>query len=192
MSRFIFVLALAILLPTVGFAHTGARTVFGFADGFLHPLSGLDHVLAMFAVGLLAAQLGGRALWLVPAAFVSMMVVGALAGVAGLPLPAVELAIGLSIVAIALPVAFALGMPVALAMTLVGAFAIFHGHAHGTEIPQGAAFAGYVTGFALATALIHVAGVLAGRGFARFTERGLLLRLSGALIAVVGVLVTVF
>jgi urease accessory protein len=157
---------------------------FGFTGGLSHPLGGLDHLLAMFAVGLLAAQLGGRALWLVPGAFVVMMIAGASAGVAGLPLPGVERAIGLSIVVIALPVAFALGMPVTLAMALVGVFAVFHGHAHGTVIPQGAAVTSYVLGFSVATTLIHGAGVCSGFAFA---QRALLLRLSGASIAVIGV-----
>jgi urease accessory protein len=187
MSRYIFAAAFFVLFPAVALAHTGAAVAFGFADGFWHPLGGLDHLLAMFAVGLLAARLGGRALWLVPGAFVVMMVVGALAGVAGLWLPGVEYAIGLSVIAIALPVAFALGMPVALAMALVGVFAIFHGHAHGAEIPQDAAVTSYVLGFAVSTALIHGAGVFSGRGFARLAKRELLLCASGASIAVVGV-----
>jgi urease accessory protein len=187
MVRPAFAAAFLVLSSTVVLAHTGVGMVFGFADGFGHPLGGLDHLLAMFAVGLLAAQLGGRALWLVPGAFVIMMIAGSLAGIAGVPLPGVEAAIALSIVAIALPVAFAFGMPVALAIALVGAFAIFHGHAHGAEIPQDARVASYVCGFAIATALIHGAGVLSGLGFARLARSDLLLRASGASIATAGI-----
>lgn len=187
MLRPTFAAAFLVLFPAVALAHTGAAVAFGFADGFWHPLGGLDHLLAMFAVGLLAAQLGGRALWLVPGAFVVMMIVGALAGIAGMALPGVEHAIGLSVVAIALPVAFALGIPAALAMALVGSFAIFHGHAHGAEIPQDAAVTSYVLGLAAATALIHGAGVFSGLGFARLAKRELLLRASGASIAAAGV-----
>ncbi len=187
MIRPTFAAAFLVLSATAALAHTGAGMAFGFAGGFGHPLGGLDHLLAMFAVGLLAAQLGGRALWLVPGAFVIMMIVGSLAAIAGFTLPGVEPVIGLSIVAIALPVAFALGMPVTLAMALVGVFAIFHGHAHGAEIPRDAAVASYVLGFAVATALIHGAGVLSGLGFAGLAKRELLLRASGASIAVAGI-----
>jgi urease accessory protein len=186
MLRHTFAAAFLVLFPTVALAHTSAGAAFGFADGFWHPLGGLDHLLAMFAVGLLAAQLGGRALWLIPGAFLMMMIVGAFAGMSGVAMPGVEYAIGLSIAAIALPIAFALGMPVALAMTLVGVFAIFHGHAHGTEIPQDAAVTTYVLGFTMATALIHGAGVFSGLGLERLAKRGLLLRASGASIAALG------
>jgi urease accessory protein len=152
-------IALLLLVAGPASAHTGVGTVFSFQSGFLHPLGGLDHLLAMFAVGLLAVQLGGRAIWLVPGAFVVMMMAGALAGFAGIEIPGAELGIVASIIAIALPVAFALGMPAALAMAYVGFFAIFHGYAHGAELPAGADAAPYIAGFAIATALIHAAGV---------------------------------
>ena len=190
MLRHTLAAAFLVLFPAVALAHTGAGAAFGFADGFWHPRGGLDHLLAMFAVGLLAAQLGGRALWLVPGTFVVMMIAGAAVGIGGVPLPGVEYATGLSIVAIALPIAFALGMPVPLAMALVGTFAIFHGHAHGMEIPHDAAVTKYVLGFAMATALIHGAGVLSGLGLARLAKRELLLRALGASIAVLGAALT--
>jgi hydrogenase/urease accessory protein HupE len=116
----------AILVAAPAYAHTGVHLHFSFESGLLHPLTGLDHLLAMFAVGLLAAQLGGRALWLVPGAFVGTMILGALLGFSGTAIPGAELMILLSVIAIALPVAFALGMPVALAMAYVGLFALFH------------------------------------------------------------------
>jgi len=171
-------------MPTAALAHTGVGHVFGFSSGFLHPLGGLDHLLAMFAVGLLAAQLGGRAIWLVPTTFVSVMVLGALAGLAGVPLPGTEYGILLSVIVIALPVAFALGIPTGVAMALVGVFAIFHGHAHGAEIPIDAHAGTYVAGFALATALIHAAGIALGLVLGRLAAGTL--RLTGAAIVLAG------
>ncbi len=116
LARLFSIVALTVGMSGSAFAHAGHEAAFGFWSGFLHPFGGLDHVLAMIAVGLLAAQLGGRALWLVPGTFVTVMALAAAAGVSGLPLPGTEYGILLSIVAISLPVAFALGMPVALAM----------------------------------------------------------------------------
>ena len=176
-----------VALPGVAEAHTGHGATFSFNSGFLHPLGGLDHVLAMIAVGLLAAQLGARALWLVPGTFVTVMVLAAVAGVAGASLPGTEYGILLSIVAISLPVAFALGMPVALAMALVGVFAVFHGHAHGAELPVDATAAPYVAGFALATALIHAAGISFGLLLGRPALRtaGGAIVLAGCFLAVV-------
>jgi urease accessory protein len=188
-SKFFFPsLAVALLLAGPASAHSGAGTIFSFQAGFLHPLGGLDHLLAMFAVGLLAAQLGGRAIWLVPGAFVAMMIAGALAGFSGLEIPGVELAIAVSVAAIALPVAFALGMPAALAMAYVGFFALFHGYAHGAELPIAADAAPYIEGFALATALVHAAGVTAGLAFGSVSagRGGLALRLAAGLVAVAG------
>jgi len=186
-------LALALLIAGPASAHGGAGTVFSFQSGFLHPLGGPDHLLAMFAVGLLAAQLGKRAIWLVPGAFVTMMIAGALAGILGLEIPGIELAIAVSIAAIALPVAFALGMPAALAMGYVGFFAIFHGYAHGAELPLAAEATPFIAGFALATACIHTAGVGAGLFFGRASagQRGFALRLTAGLVAVAGIGVSV-
>jgi urease accessory protein len=181
-------LAVALLLAGPASAHNGAGTVFSFQSGFLHPLGGLDHLLAMFAVGLLAAQLGGRAVWLVPGAFVAMMMVGALAGLAGLEIPGIEFAIAVSIAAIALPVAFALGMPATLAMAYVGVFALFHGFAHAAELPLATGAAPFIAGFTLATAIIHAAGVGAGLAFGRLQagQGNLALRLVAGLVAIAG------
>lgn len=179
--------AVALLAMTgPALAHIGHGAVFSFSSGFLHPFGGLDHVLAMVAVGMLAAQLGGRALWLVPGTFVTVMALAAAAGVTGLPLPGTEYGILLSIVAISLPVAFVLGMPVSLAMGLVGSFAIFHGHAHGAELPAEAVAAPYVAGFALATAHIHAAGILLGLALGRLAMGRPALRIAGGAIALAG------
>lgn len=176
------------LLAAPAYAHTGMHLGFSLESGFLHPLHGLDHLLAMFAVGLLAAQLGGRAIWLVPGAFVAMMIAGALLGMAGIEIPGVELGILLSVVAIALPVAFAFGMPAPVAMAYVGAFALFHGVAHGAELPADAEAWPYIAGFAFATALLHVAGIAVGLACGRATagQGALALRAAGGLVALAG------
>ena len=155
---------------TPAFAHPGHLHVYGFGDGFAHPVGGLDHVLAMVAVGLLASQLGGRAVWALPAAFLSMMAVGGAIGFAGLDLPFVEAAIAASVVVLGLAVALRIGAPVASMTALVGAFAIFHGFAHGAEMPAEASALGYAAGFILATALLHGAGLALGSAFGRVAQ----------------------
>lgn len=149
---------------SVAEAHTGVGSTMGFGHGFGHPFSGLDHILAMVAVGLFAANLGGRALWLVPASFVAMMAVGGALGIAGLEVPFVELGIALSVIVLGAAVALSWNVPVAAAMALVGFFAIFHGHAHGAEMPTDASGLAYAVGFMLATALLHAIGIGLGLG----------------------------
>ena len=157
---------LLIALTGAAFAHTGLGDAAGFTHGFMHPVGGLDHVLAMVAVGLYAALLGGRALWLVPATFVAVMAIGGALGMAGFGLPYAEIGIALSVVVLGLAVALRLSLPTLAAMALVGLFAVFHGHAHGAEMPQDVSGYAYAAGFMLATALLHCAGIalgLAGR-----------------------------
>ena len=125
----------AALVPTVASAHVGVGSTSGFSHGFWHPISGIDHVLAMVAVGMFAANLGGRALWAVPLTFVALMAAGGVLGIQHVNIPYVEVGIGLSVVILGLVVAFQVQWPVAAAMALVGVFAIFHGHAHGEEMP---------------------------------------------------------
>jgi urease accessory protein len=176
------------LLPTAALAHTGIGAAAGFAHGFWHPVGGLDHVLAMVAVGAFAVRLGGRAVWLVPAAFVAMMAVGGFAGLEGVPLPLVETAIALSVVVLGLAVAFQWKLPVAAASALVGLFAIFHGHAHGSEMPVDASGLTYAAGFMLATASLHVAGIGLGLAVGRIGARSrLALQASGGAMALAGV-----
>jgi urease accessory protein len=150
------------LTPSLAFAHVGVGDTTGIAHGFMHPISGTDHILAMVAVGLFAAHLGGRALWLVPLSFVAMMAFGGVLGMAGIGLAYVEIAIGLSVVVLGIIVAARLNPPVAIAMALVGFFAIFHGHAHGAEMPETASGLAYGVGFILATALLHASGLGVG------------------------------
>lgn len=167
-------------------AHTGVGDTHGFIHGFMHPIGGLDHVLAMVAVGLFAAHLGGRALWAVPAAFVTLMAVGGALGMNGVDVPYVEIGIGVSVVVFGAILAAGIALPVGLAMGLVGFFAIFHGHAHGAEMPQDATGAAYAAGFMIATALLHAAGVGLGMGAARFAST-VAVRLGGAAMAAAGV-----
>lgn len=165
---FRFALAtLAVLIPTVAWGHTGTGDGTSFMSGFKHPIGGLDHVLAMVAVGMFAANLGGRALWAVPLSFVLAMAGGFALGTAGVAIPYVETGIALSVVVIGLAVALRLSLPVFLAMLLVGVFAIFHGHAHGTELPADASGVSYAAGFMIATSLLHIAGILLGIGVNR-------------------------
>ena len=151
------------LLPTAVLAHTGVGETSGFTHGFMHPIGGLDHVLAMVAVGLFSAHLRGRALWLVPLAFVGMMAVGGAFVMAGIEVPLIEFGIGLSIVVLGAVIALRLDLPTIAAMALVGFFAIFHGQAHGAEMPETSSGLAYGIGFILATSLLHGFGI--GLGF---------------------------
>ena len=179
---------LLLLASSAAYAHTGVGTTSGFAHGFAHPIGGIDHVLAMVAVGLFAAHLGGRALWAVPLSFVTMMVAGGAAGTGGIELPFVEIAIGLSVVVFGGAVAFRLHLPTVAAMALVGLFAIFHGHAHGSEMAETASGFGYALGFVLATAGLHGCGIGFGLILGRFGEvaGGRISRLAGSAMALAG------
>ncbi|EJJ29880.1 HupE/UreJ family protein [Rhizobium sp. CF142] len=184
------VLALAAAaLPAVAYAHTGAGETSGFMHGFSHPVSGLDHILAMVMVGVLAFQLGGRAVWAVPATFVLVMALGGALGIAGINLPFVETGIALSVIVLGAVVALNIRASTAVAMAVVGLFAVFHGHAHGAEMPENAGGAAYAAGFMIATALLHAVGLGVGFLIARFGERQgtFVVRTAGGLAAVAGV-----
>ena len=170
-------------------AHTGVEHALSLASGFAHPWTGLDHMLAMVAVGLWAGLVGGRALWAWPAAFVGVMLAGGALGATGVSVPLVESGILASVIVLGLLVLTAARLPVALGAALVGVFAILHGHAHGAELPSGAAAASYAAGFALATALLHALGI----GIAHLGRRDngkLIVRGAGAAVAVAGVALT--
>ncbi|MFQ0813884.1 protein hupE [Brucella anthropi] len=154
------------LIASPAFAHLNPAEHGSFAAGFTHPLSGADHILAMVAVGLWAAMLGGRGLFAVPAAFVGVMLLGFAAALLGMPLPFVEPVILASVVVLGLLVALALPVSPVVGAVIAGFFAFFHGHAHGGEI-GGAAFFTYAAGFAVATALLHMAGIGIGLGAGR-------------------------
>jgi len=164
-SRTIVLTALCLVAGTAS-AHTGSHGVTGFVSGLTHPLTGLDHLLAMIAIGLWAAQQGGRALWAVPAAFVGAMVVGGGLALAGLVLPQVETGIAASVLVLGLLVATRRQWAVTAGIAIAAGFALFHGYAHGLEMPQAASPALYALGFVLATAFLHgvgIAGSLVGR-----------------------------
>jgi urease accessory protein len=154
--------AAAVVAPGVALAHTEVGVAGGLASGFTHPIFGFDHVVAMVAVGLWGAFLGQPAIWLLPVVFPVVMAFGGLAGVLGVPLPGVETGIALSALALGAMVALALRPPLWVAAILVGAFAIFHGHAHGTELPEAASPLAYGVGFVVATGLLHLSGIALG------------------------------
>ncbi|TGQ74312.1 MAG: HupE/UreJ family protein [Mesorhizobium sp.] len=176
-------LLLAAVMPA--YAHVGVGTTSSFTAGLMHPLSGLDHMTVMIAVGLWAALKGGKAVWAWPLAFVGVMLGGAALGMAHLAVPFVEPGILASVVALGLLVALAVDLPVSAGVAIIGLFALFHGHAHGTEVPENAGGLEYMAGFALATAFLHAVGITGALGLGlRF--RGLV-RAAGAACAAVGV-----
>ena len=184
----IAIAVLASLVPQAAYAHTGVGDASGFVHGFVHPIGGIDHVLAMVTVGLFAAHLGGRALWLVPASFVTMMAAGGALGFYGVNLPFIEVGIALSVVVLGAVVALQANLPLAAAMGLVGLFAIFHGHAHGAEMPMDVSAAGYGAGFLIATALLHATGIGIGLSLGKLSHGSArrVSQLAGTAIAITG------
>ncbi len=151
------------LVSPEALAHAGADTLAGgFWSGFLHPVLGWDHVVAMVAVGLWGAFLGSPAIWLLPVVFPTVMALGGVLGIFGVDLPGVEVGIAASALVIGAAVALAWRAPIGLAAVLVGAFAVFHGHAHGTELPEAAHAVAFSVGFVLATGMLHVGGIALG------------------------------
>lgn len=166
-------------------AHTGEGIDSGFESGFWHPILGWDHVVAMVAVGLWGAFLGSPTIWILPVVFPLVMAFGGALGILGVPLPMVEAGIALSGVVLGLLIAFAARAPLWVAAVIVGVFAIFHGHAHGTELPQAFNAYGYAVGFVVGTGLLHLAGV--GFGLLTGSKIGTLaVRAAGGVIALVG------
>ena len=170
-------------------AHTGLHIGGGAGAGLVHPFLGIDHMLAMATVGALAAISGGRALWALPRSFMSVMALGGALGMAGVPLPAVEQGIAASLIVFGALLATRLGLPVPAAMAVVGAFALFHGHAHGAELPETGTETAYAAGFVLATGLLHLLGIGIGLGLARFQGWAVpLTRMAGGAVAAGGVM----
>jgi len=190
MAKGIFFRAIAIglvlgLLSQGAEAHSGTGIVGGFWSGVLHPITGWDHVIAMVAVGLWGAFLGRPAIWILPVVFPLVMAFGGAMGVLGIPLPQVETGIALSAVVLGLMVAMAARLPILWAGLIVGAFAIFHGHAHGTELPDAANPFAYALGFVVATGGLHILGILFG--MLTHSQQGrLAVRTGGAAIAITG------
>lgn len=178
--------ASAVGLSGPALAHSGTGLAGGFASGAVHPLSGPDHLLAMVSVGLWGAFLGRPLIYLLPVVFPMIMVLGAIFGMIGLPMPAAEVGIALSVLVLGSCIAVAARPPVIIAATIVGTFAIFHGYAHGRELPSAADPVGYSLGFVIATGLLHVCGILLGRLKDR-PHGELAIRTAGTLIAVIGI-----
>jgi urease accessory protein len=189
----LFVTVALLLAPSIAFAHPGHGEESSLLVGFIHPFGGIDHLLAMTAVGLFAAHLGGRALWAVPASFVAVMALGGIIGAAGMSLPLVETAIALSVLVFGIVIFTGMAPPVLAAMALVGIFAIFHGHAHGTEMPVNGSAAVYGAGFIAATALLHGCGIALGLAIGQAAEapRRRAMQTCGAAIALIGAGLTI-
>lgn len=191
-----FAVPLAVAIAAAGLsspalAHVTNSSGAGFAGGLGHPFSGIDHVLAMLTVGLWASQLGRPATWVLPLVFPVVMAAGAAVGMAGLPLPWVEIGIAASVIILGAMVALAVKPSLAFSVGLIGLFGLLHGHAHGTELPQAASPVAYAAGFLIATVALHAAGLAigatSGRALGRFG-----LRSAGAAIAAAGLALLIF
>jgi urease accessory protein len=183
--------AAATLVSTAAFAHPGLPGhTHGFADGFAHPLSGLDHLLAMIAVGLWAAQLGGRALWLMPLTFIGAMTAGAVFGFGGVAMPWIEVGIAASVLVLGAMVAFTFKPSFPVSLPIVAAFAALHGYAHGVELPVDASALSYGLGFVAATLALHMIGIGLGLAAGRVPVR-YVARAAGGAIACVGLFLVV-
>lgn len=180
-----FLLPLLLLAPMIAHAHSETGVVGGFLSGFLHPLTGVDHIVAMVAVGIWGAFLGAPAMWLLPVIFPLVMAFGGALGILGLPLPGVEAAIALSGIVLGLMIVLTARPPLWVASLLVGFFAIFHGYAHGAELPQAANAMTYALGFVIATGLLHLGGIAIGL-LIRWPWGRLAVRACGAVIAATG------
>jgi urease accessory protein len=178
-------LLLALLMASPAFAHTGGGLAGGFAGGFSHPFFGPDHIAAMVAVGLWGAFLGMPAMLILPIVFPLVMAAGGVLGILGVPLPGIEIGIAASAVVLGLMVALAAKPNLWIAAAIVGIFAIFHGHAHGAELPEGANAVAYSIGFVIATGLLHLAGIGFGL-LAQYPAGRIAVRTAGSLIAIAG------
>jgi urease accessory protein len=188
--RFLLSAALALLCclgSPAAFAHVGQGDIAGgFASGFVHPINGWDHVLAMVAVGIWGAQLGRPAIWALPVTFPMVMAFGGVLGAFGIAIPGIEVGIAFSALALGTAIAFAARPPLAVAAVIVAIFAVFHGHAHGTELPESANAMAYSLGFVMATGLLHACGILIGE-VNRRQYGTYVLRVMGAMIGAGGV-----
>ena len=180
------ILTATVLLPQTAWSHIGSSEAGGFLTGLQHPISGLDHVVAMLAVGLWGAQLGRPALWMLPVVFPVMMAVGGNLGLMGIPLPGVEVGIAVSAVVLGFMVLAEARLTINMAMLVVAFFAIFHGHAHGTELPAGQSGLLYSIGFVAATGCLHAMGIVIGL-IHRWQVGRLALRGAGSIVFVAGI-----
>ena len=183
---FRILLCYILFVPATASAHVQGAAAAGFVTGFLHPISGLDHVLAMVAVGLWGAQLGAPAIWVLPVAFPLVMAIGGMLGLMGVPVPGIEYGIAASAILLGAAVLFEVRASLFATALLVGVFAIFHGHAHGTELPPNQSALLYSMGFVIATGCLHALGIGIG-AVHQWTWGQKLLRAAGAVVAVGGV-----
>lgn len=188
-ARAILLVAPLLLLPELARSHDGTISTAGsYFSGLTHPVLGPDHLLAMLSVGILSAQIGGRAIWTVPSTFVAVMAAGGVLGLLLAEFTLTELGIAISVVALGMAIAAEQSIPIRVALGSVALFAIFHGYAHGSEMPQTAEPALYAFGFMTGTALIHIAGVVIGDISQHYGWGKRLLRLGGGVIAIIGLL----
>jgi urease accessory protein len=179
-------LLLALLFSSTNiFAHPLPGSESGFLNGFFHPISGLDHILAMLAVGIWAVQMGGKAKWIIPITFVGIMSVGGILGMNSINLPFAEVGILVSVIVLGVLILAGVRLPVLVSSVLVGVFALCHGHAHGAELPAAASGVTYATGFALTTIVLHLSGIGFGAAVNKVANEKIV-KFSGALIALMG------
>ena len=183
--QLLVIVAFTSIVPHPASAHLKGGALGGFQSGFTHPIVGTDHLLAMLAVGIWGAQMGGRNVWTLPVTFPLIMAAGGILGMSGFALPNVELGIALSVLILGIAIAFAWKAPEWAALLLIAVFAVFHGYAHGVELPRAVDPASYANGFVVATGLIHIAGIGIGLLLGR-PWRGQLSQVLGAAIAVTG------
>jgi len=183
---FSFALPLFLVISSPAIAHTGEGIAGGFMSGFMHPIAGFDHVTAMVAVGILGAFLGRPAIWVLPVVFPLVMAFGGVIGIMGIDIPHIETGIAVSSIVLGLIIALALQMPLWIAAILVAIFSIFHGHAHGTELPNAANPLSYSVGFVVSTGLLHLAGIAIGE-LIRWPAGVVIARGIGGVIALAGV-----
>jgi urease accessory protein len=183
--RAVVLLLATLMVPSLAHAHVGAGETSGFLHGMGHPLSGLDHICAIIAVGLWAAQMGGRSIWAVPLTFVSVMAFGGFFAMLGVHLPLVEVGIVISVLTLGVLVAASIRLPLAASAIIIGLFAAFHGHAHGAEMPETASGLAYAAGFIIATGLLHTFGIGFGIAIQKLA-RPEVVRFAGTAIALCG------
>jgi urease accessory protein len=157
--RMLVLLSATLMAPSLAHAHVGVSETSGFLHGMGHPLGGLDHICAMVAVGLWAAQMGGRSIWAIPVTFIAVMALGGVLGMIGINVPYEETGIVVSVLTLGVLISASLRLPLAASIAIVGLFAIFHGQAHGAEMPETASGIQYGAGFLIATAFLHASGI---------------------------------
>jgi urease accessory protein len=183
--RVLVLLLTTLMLPSLAHAHVGAGETSGLLHGMGHPLSGLDHICVMVAVGLWAAQMGGRAIWAIPLTFITVMALGGILGMAGINLPFVEAGIVISVLTLGVLITASLRLPLVASVIIIGLFATFHGHAHGAEMPETGSRLAYAGGFLIATAFLHACGIGLGIAIQRVASPKIV-RFAGTAIVLCG------